>query len=118
LGVPSLGVPSTGPDLIFLAGYPSEFGILSGAGRLGGGIIGLTGILEGLAPLAVKLNLTGGCAAGECAAGAASTTGLGALILRMILGFVRIFWVSLKTNLPYFSQHMYNRIHHTKLALP
>jgi len=93
----SFAVPSAGPDLIFLAGG-SEFGVLSGAGRLGGGgggMIGTTATLEGLAPLAVKLSLSGGCAAG-----APSTTGLGPLTLSMILGFVRIFWISLKTNLP------------------
>ena len=91
-----LGVPSAGPDLIFLAGEPSELGVLSGAGRLGGCMVpSATAMVEALAPLAVKLSLTGGCAAG-----APSTTGLGPLVLRMTLGCVRIFWISLKTNLP------------------
>jgi hypothetical protein len=88
-----LGVPSACPDLIFLAGDPSELGVLSGAGRLGGGIVpSTTAMLAALAPLAVKLSRTGGCDAG-----APSITGFGPLGL---LGWVRILSFSLNTNLP------------------
>lgn len=91
-----LGLPPA-PDLSFLAGDPSELGVLSGAERLGGGIVASTAavLVEGLAAPPVKLNLSG------CADGAPTTTGFGALSWRMTLGCVRTLAFSLNTNLPW-----------------
>jgi len=85
-----LGVPSAGPALSFLAGEPSVLGVLSGAGRLGGGMVpSTTAMLEALAPPPVKLSRNDGCDAG-----APSKTFFGPL------GWVRILFFSLNTNLP------------------